>query len=91
MNRPATIDGSAVIASVMVRTSRVKAPGISLRKTAQARPSGITMTRAIAMMMSVPRLDPAGDAVKHTPTTIRDRHGAHYAYYRLRMLRLHIM
>ncbi len=54
MNRPATIDGSAVIASAMVRTSRVSGPRVSLRNMAQAIPSGTVMIRAIVIMNNVP-------------------------------------
>ncbi len=40
MNRPATIEGSAVIASTIVRTKRVNGPRISLRNIAHVMPSG---------------------------------------------------
>ena len=49
MNRPATMEGRAVIASTMVRTKREKRPGISLRYTAAAIPSGIVMTSAMVI------------------------------------------
>ena len=70
MNRPATIDGSAVIASTMVRTNRANRPGNSLRKTAQVRPSGTVMTSAMVIMLSVPtiacRMPPIGQRVERT-------------------------
>ena len=56
MNRPARIDGSAVIASTIVRTSRPARLRVSLRNTAQASPSGTVITSAIAMMISVPTI-----------------------------------
>ena len=40
MNRPATIDGIALIASTIMRTGRASRPPISFRKTAVAMPSG---------------------------------------------------
>ena len=56
MNKPATIDGRAVMASEIVRTNRAKRPPISLRNTAVVIPSGIVMTRAIEIWMSVPTI-----------------------------------
>ena len=53
-NRPATTDGSAVIASTTVRTRRENGPGNSLRNTAQVIPSGTVITNAIEISISVP-------------------------------------
>jgi hypothetical protein len=54
MNSPATMDGSAVIASATVRTYRGKAPLVSLRNTAHVTPSGTTISSAIVISMRVP-------------------------------------
>lgn len=54
--RPATIEGSAVIASTIVRTNRENRPGIWFRYTAQARPSGTVIARAMAIMVRVPSI-----------------------------------
>ena len=56
MNRPARIDGSAVMASTTVRTNRENRLLISLRNTAVDRPSGTVMAMAMPMMMSVPTM-----------------------------------
>ncbi len=56
MNKPATIDGSAVIASTIVRTKRAKRPPISLRKSAVTMPSGMEMASAMLIWISVPMI-----------------------------------
>ena len=55
MNRPATIDGSAVIASTTVRTMRANRPPTSVMKTAVPMPSGSVI--AIAMPSSISGAD----------------------------------
>jgi hypothetical protein len=56
MNRPATMDGSAVMASEIVRTNLAKRPPTSLRNTAVVIPRGIVMTRAIEIWINVPTI-----------------------------------
>src|SRR5262249_17492511 len=51
MNRPATIDGSAVIASTTVRTGPARRLRVSLMKTAHKRPSG-TVNRLASEMIT---------------------------------------
>src|SRR6185312_17052218 len=54
MNSPATMEGSAVIASTTVRTNRASGPLVSLRYTAPASPSGTVMINAMVISMRVP-------------------------------------
>ncbi len=56
MNRPATIDGSAVIASTIVRTNCAKRPPTSFRNSAVTMPSGIEMASAMLIWISVPTI-----------------------------------
>ncbi|GAA3034545.1 hypothetical protein GCM10020229_52470 [Kitasatospora albolonga] len=56
MNRPARIEGSAVIASTRVRTSRLNRPGTSLMKTAQLIPTGMVMASEMVIWISVPTM-----------------------------------
>ena len=56
MKRPATIDGSAVIASTTVRTIFANRPPTSVMNTAVPMPSGSVMTSAIPSWMQEPRI-----------------------------------
>ena len=51
------MEGRAVIASTMVLTKRLYFPGISFRKTAVIKPSGMVIARAIAIWISEPRIE----------------------------------
>ena len=54
MNSPATIVGTALIASTTVRTTRASVPRTSLRYTAVAMPSGTLSSIEIATCSRVP-------------------------------------
>ena len=56
MNRPATIEGSAVIASTTVRTNRANLPPTSVMNTAVPMPSGSVIATAMPSWMSVPTI-----------------------------------
>ena len=56
MKRPARISGSAVMASMTVRTMLAKRPPTSERYTAVARPSGSEMAMAMAISIRVPTI-----------------------------------
>ena len=56
MNRPATIDGIALIASVSIRTGIASLPPTSLRNTAVMMPSGTDMSAESPTTSSVPTI-----------------------------------
>src|SRR5204863_301038 len=58
MKRPATIDGTALIASTIMRTGRARQPPISLRNTAVVTPSGTEISMARPTCSSVPTSAP---------------------------------
>ena len=56
MNRPATIEGRAVIASTTVRTTRANRPPTSVMNTAVPMPRGSVMASAMPSWMSEPTI-----------------------------------
>ncbi|CAB4599130.1 unannotated protein [freshwater metagenome] len=56
MNRPATIEGTALMASTTVRSGLAKRPFTSLRYTAVVMPRGTAMRLAIPTCWMVPMM-----------------------------------